>query len=1002
MSVDAIGLGVDVEAGETDARAEPASSDTWFDASDIRMPGGRSSSPTGSGSTTKATPRCHPGGRKAQTLAGFGNPVFVFLLAIVLSGGVALSEESFVRVDQPPASSSVTVQALSPAVLLGGCSCDDGLVCTEDSCDSTGACVHTPLDCDDGYFCTTDLCYETAGCIHSYNACNDNNACTYDYCDESYGCSYVPVNISDGNVCTIDICDPLTGARFFPIDCSDTSACTADGCDPITGCTHAGINEGAPCGDPCIPDGICAQGVCLGTAVNCDDGNGCTSDSCASPAGQAECVHANDRNTGCDDGNVCTTHDICWNGSCAGGVATYRQGIGSPIGVGEHPVFNAIGNFNHDPLPDIVVVNHYSHNVTILLNNGTGGFFASLGSPIGSGIYPETVAVADFDRDGNSDLAVTAQFNQVTILLGDGQGGFVEAPGSPLDLGRPLFVATGDFNRDGNADLAVTIFDPAKVAILLGDGAGGFTPTPGSPMNAGTGPYFLLVGDFNADAKPDIAVSNSTPPTGAGGVTLLLGNGLGGFAASTGSPFGVGRYPVSMATGDFDLDGTRDLAVGSGTSSIVSILLGDGSGGFSEAPDSPVSVPYPRSVAALDFDLDGALDLAVANSFVPGDVMILRGDGTGRFVEAAGSPAPVEAQPNCIAVGDFDLDGRPDMALTNYGSGNVSILFNTANVSPAGTACSDSNICTTNDTCLNGLCVGGSDGSCDDDNPCTDDSCSLPGGCAHTPNTAACSDGNACTMNDACSGGACIGGAAVSCDDGNICTDDSCDTSLGCVHACNNDCNVKGDGYWKKLCKDRDHDDHADDHSETYTSRDVECVSASCTFSGVETIEGICDVLDPPHGHEDRCSKAERKFLALLLNLCRCRLQPSQSIDTHCEPRAQTVAEAVAHADAALCNPDRSEEDCRHPECSAEEITNGSALWQNTLRLTREDHDIRLTWSAVYGDPVAEASRKYRIWRRPRGAGAYVMIGEVSDHTFTFVDTQAGAGSFEYEVTATY
>jgi len=99
--------------------------------------------------------------------------------------------------------------------------------------------------------------------------------------------------------------------------------------------------------------------------------------------------------------------------------------------------------------------------------------------------------------------------------------------------------------------------------------------------------------------------------------------------------------------------------------------------------------------------------------------------------------------------------------------------------------CNDGNACTTNDACSGGNCVGGAPPSCDDGNPCTDDGCNQATGCVHTNNAAPCSDGNLCTTNDACSGGRCVGGPAPSCDDGNVCTDDTCNPSTGCVHVNN-------------------------------------------------------------------------------------------------------------------------------------------------------------------------------------------------------------------------
>jgi len=104
--------------------------------------------------------------------------------------------------------------------------------------------------------------------------------------------------------------------------------------------------------------------------------------------------------------------------------------------------------------------------------------------------------------------------------------------------------------------------------------------------------------------------------------------------------------------------------------------------------------------------------------------------------------------------------------------------------------CDDQNLCTDDDKCKSGICVGGTSVSCDDGNLCTDDSCEPADGCIHNTNILPCDDGNLCTVGDVCLDGACAGPGQLNCDDGNLCTDDSCEPLLGCVHDNNADaCN---------------------------------------------------------------------------------------------------------------------------------------------------------------------------------------------------------------------
>lgn len=117
----------------------------------------------------------------------------------------------------------------------------------------------------------------------------------------------------------------------------------------------------------------------------------------------------------------------------------------------------------------------------------------------------------------------------MSILLGNGSGGFSFATNVAAGTG-PQAVATGNFNSDTNPDLAVANFTSNNVTILLGNGVGGFVTAAGSPYTVGSQPYGVTVGDLNADSSPDLAVANSGTTT----VSVLIGNGAGGFAKGEG------------------------------------------------------------------------------------------------------------------------------------------------------------------------------------------------------------------------------------------------------------------------------------------------------------------------------------------------------------------------------------------------------------------------------------------------------------------------------------
>ena len=302
--------------------------------------------------------------------------------------------------------------------------------------------------------------------------------------------------------------------------------------------------------------------------------------------------------------------------------------------------------------------------VGVIGSPGTAGAFTFLPkTDYPTGARPISVAIGDVNGDGKLDLAV-ANFsgNTVSILLGTGTGGF----GAKTDFAvgvQPSSVAIGDVNGDGKPDLAVANYYLSTVSILLGTGAGGFLPK--TDFAVGGPPLSVAIGDFNGDGKPDLAVAGN-------GVSILLGTGTGSFGAKT--DFATGGADTSVAIGDFNGDGKLDLAVANvlnpGFGS-VSILLGTGTGSFGANTDFATGA-NPRSVAIGDFNGDGKPDLAVANAG-GNTVSILLGTGTGSF--GAKTDFATGGGPMSVAIGDVNGDGQLDLATANGGG-----LDNTASI----------------------------------------------------------------------------------------------------------------------------------------------------------------------------------------------------------------------------------------------------------------------------------------------------------------------------------
>lgn len=349
--------------------------------------------------------------------------------------------------------------------------------------------------------------------------------------------------------------------------------------------------------------------------------------------------------------------------------AQFLPGPGSPIATELGPVSVAVGDFNGDGLPDLAVVNSSNNTVTVLLGSANGGFTAA-GSPVS--VSAGSASVAAWNSSG---LAVAnAMGNTVSVLESSANGSaFPAVAGSPFAVGsKPAFAAVADFNGDGVSDLAIANSGDNTVTMLLGVATGGFAAAVGSPFAVGSKPVSIAVADFNADYVPDLAIVNSGNNT----VTVLLGNGTGGFTAAAGCPFAVGPAPVSLAVADFNKDGKNDLAIANSGDNTVTVLLGTGMGGFTEAAGSPFAVgKAPASIAAVDFNGDNIPDLAIANS---GDntVTVLLGGGAGGFAAAPYSPQTVGRKPEFVAVAGFNGDGKPDLAIANSGDDTVRVLLN--------------------------------------------------------------------------------------------------------------------------------------------------------------------------------------------------------------------------------------------------------------------------------------------------------------------------------------
>jgi hypothetical protein len=331
---------------------------------------------------------------------------------------------------------------------------------------------------------------------------------------------------------------------------------------------------------------------------------------------------------------------------------------------GSTPSGIAVGDFNGDGYLDLALTNLGSNTISILLGKGDGTFGAKVDYPTGT--QPQGLAVGDFNGDGKIDLVVTNTLsNSVGIFLGNGDGTF-KTEKEYLTGVNPLSVAVGDFNGDGKLDLAVANGNNNNVvSILLGNGDGSFQNQIG--YATGDTPVSVAVGDFNGDGVLDIATADQAGRA----VSVLLGKGDGSFPVHT--DYNAGMSPTAVAAVDLQGDGSFDLVVTNGNGNTVGVLMGRGDGTFRPRVDFGTG-NIPSALAVADFNGDGKPDLAVTNS-VGNNVTALLGNGDGSFQTRIDYPVSNDNNPHAVAVQDFNGDGKPDLAVVNYGENTISIFL---------------------------------------------------------------------------------------------------------------------------------------------------------------------------------------------------------------------------------------------------------------------------------------------------------------------------------------
>ncbi len=337
---------------------------------------------------------------------------------------------------------------------------------------------------------------------------------------------------------------------------------------------------------------------------------------------------------------------------------TYAKTFSTPLPFAFDNI--AVGDFNNDGIPDLVISTDLAQTLTLQLGIGDGTF-APASATISTPPSAATILIGDLNSDGNQDLIV-GSLQGTSVYLGNGDGTLTKgqtilASASPGLSVTDFGFALGDFNNDGIPDILVEHdaflggVNTFSLQLLLGNGDGTFTVGPAFnllPTERG-----IAVGDFNNDGKLDLILVDEEPN---GSIALLLGNGDGSFQAPvtiTSGPFSGAIFAV-----DLNNDGNLDLLVDNEASTAPYILLGKGDGTFTPLPADPNLQTYASRV--LDLNQDGIPDVVTGTGF--GKISIALGKGDGTFAPPSVIFANGTNTSSSLTFADFNGDGRPDFA----------------------------------------------------------------------------------------------------------------------------------------------------------------------------------------------------------------------------------------------------------------------------------------------------------------------------------------------------
>lgn len=703
---------------------------------------------------------------------------------------------------------------------LGGIvNCNDGDVCTDQTCNSTQGCLYTSNSspCNDGSKCTEGFCVEGTCSLEALK-CDDENPCTDDLCVFGQGCVFLPNSSSceDGNVCTLD--DGCQGGLCIAgsLDtCDDSNVCTSDACNEVVGCVNLAQENECDTEDKCTV-GVCEESECATTPSQCDDGDVCTLDGCSSLSG---CTFEAITGESCSDDNACTEDDVCVSGVCIGGKQTLCDD-------GEECTADAC-----DDNQGCLVIPLVGAACTDDLVCTTGNVCETTGlcGP-GDEVQCDDGNVCTIDTCSPS---AGCEFSPANFFVCD--------DGNDCTAGD---VCQGGECTPGSVSVCECLLDEdCPTDDNLCDGIT-FCDVGGSigPPNTCQQSTDVVVCESALDTE---CKENLCDPTLGVCLFVAVSEGLvcsdGNDCTENETCFGGTCTGIPVTCTD-DNACTDDICFPASGCEFTNNTLNCDDGNACTEDDlcdeglcvSGTALECEANANSCTFEycdqLVGCTSANLSLSCDDEDACTV-GD-TCSLGDCVGSAQDCNDGDACTVNScDPSVGCLQSPSLCDDG------LLCTDDSCDSATGCVSSPVfCDDGDTCTADACdaVEGCQSvgiSCDDDDACTEDTCATFTGCAFTE--VVCDDGDACTVSSCESDSGCVSSGIV-CADSSLCTADSCDSALGCV-------------FEEKNCDDADlcTVDSCDEFGECVNALDacsdgISCTADSCdTFGCVHTPENI-------------------------------------------------------------------------------------------------------------------------------------------------------------------